>query len=82
MSSVTSPLGALSFPLYLVQEPCIQIARAEIANAAIWKAAAVSFSINATAILYLCVDAPIEKWRKRFVEDFRSAKTAYSRLPR
>jgi peptidoglycan/LPS O-acetylase OafA/YrhL len=58
-------LGALSFPLYLVQEPCIIIARSELGQNAHWKVAALALVLVATAVLYICIDAPMERLRKR-----------------
>jgi peptidoglycan/LPS O-acetylase OafA/YrhL len=71
-------LGALSFPLYLVQEPCIIIAKAEMGQNAYWKVGALALVLTATAALYVLIDAPTERLRKRF---FATSSTTYLPAP-
>lgn len=62
-------MGDLSYPLYLVQEPCIQIAQYKLGQFEHWKFAGLLLVISTTAILYWFIDFPVEKFRRRLFSD-------------
>lgn len=63
-NSVDRLLGNLSYPLYLVHEPCNFIAQA-FAPRSIWKGIGLVASMIAGLALYIAADRPIERFRAR-----------------
>jgi peptidoglycan/LPS O-acetylase OafA/YrhL len=60
-------LGNLSYPLYLVQEPAIQLTNHFIGAWLLWKPVAVSVCAVLTAALYATIDRPFEALRTKLI---------------
>lgn len=60
--------GNLSYPLYLVHVPVVNLLQTHMAFGGIGKLAAVALSSLAALLLYVAVDRPVDRWRVRLTE--------------
>ncbi|KAB7648616.1 acyltransferase family protein [Polymorphobacter fuscus] len=72
-------MGNLSFPLYLVHFPLIVLAIRWAGDGLAGKALALVLALVATAILYLFVDRPFERWRSGLWRRRRDTMVAEAR---